>query len=83
GWQRAAGVGVDAAPRQPSLDPQQQGETLDPEGEYVRRWVPELSQVPAGHVHRPWAMSQEMQAAAGCRVGIDYPRPIVPLAEPD
>ncbi|MGB2939132.1 MAG: deoxyribodipyrimidine photo-lyase [Candidatus Dormiibacterota bacterium] len=83
GWQSAVGVGVDAEPERPSLNPQRQGEALDPEGEYVRRWVPELSQVPAGHVHRPWAMGQEMQAAAGCRVGIDYPRPIVPLAEPD
>jgi deoxyribodipyrimidine photo-lyase len=44
--------------------------------------VPELAGVPASHVHQPWAMSQEMQTTAGCRVGVEYPEPIVPAEPP-
>jgi deoxyribodipyrimidine photo-lyase len=77
GWQWSVGVGVDAA-KSRGVNPQRQGERFDPEGDYVRRWVPELRHVPTSHVHRPWAMDEAMQAAAGCVVGVDYPEPIVP-----
>jgi deoxyribodipyrimidine photo-lyase len=77
GWQRAAGRPVIAAGRDDGLGVVGYGERHDPEGAYVRRWVPELAAVPAAHVHRPWAMPPSAQLEARCRVGIDYPEPIV------
>jgi deoxyribodipyrimidine photo-lyase len=82
GWQRAAGVGVDSPTRARILDPRREGESIDPSGEYVRRHVPELARVPDDYLHHPWDMPPEVQAAAGCRVGIDYPSPIAPAAPP-
>ncbi|MGI8610143.1 MAG: cryptochrome/photolyase family protein [Candidatus Dormibacteria bacterium] len=80
GWQVAVGVGVDAAPYRRTFNPRLQGERFDPDGAYVRRHVPEVSQVPAAYLHHPWDMTAEAQAAAGCRVGIDYPNPVVPVS---
>ena len=80
GWQWAVGVGVDAAPYPRTFNPRLQGERFDPSGEYVHRYVAELRGVPASHVHHPWDLSHEAQAEAGCRVGIDYPNPLVPVA---
>ena len=53
GWQWAAGTGTDAAPYVRVFNPRRQGERFDPDGEYVRRWVPELSDVPAAAIHEP------------------------------
>ena len=80
GWQWAVGVGVDAAPYRRTFNPRLQGEKHDPSGEYVRRYVPELERVPHSLIHHPWDMSAEEQAAAGCRAGIDYPNPLVPVS---
>lgn len=77
GWQWAASVGADAQPYFRVFNPQSQGERFDPRGEYVRRWVPELSGVPDRYIHRPHTMPAEVQVAAGCRIGVDYPYPIV------
>jgi deoxyribodipyrimidine photo-lyase len=77
GWQWSAGTGTDAAPYFRVFNPVLQGEKHDPQGAYVRRWVPELAQVPTEHVHSPWEMSPEEQVNAGCIVGEDYPAPIV------
>lgn len=77
GWQWAAGTGTDAQPFFRIFNPVTQGEKFDPEGEYVRRYVPELANVPARFIHRPWEMSQSEQEAAGCVIGRDYPAPIV------
>lgn len=77
GWQWAASTGADGQPWFRVFNPVTQGERFDPDGAYVRRWVPELASVPAGHIHRPWEMSADQQAAAGCRIGRDYPAPIV------
>lgn len=77
GWQWAASTGTDAAPYFRIFNPVTQGVRFDPDGVYVRRWVPELRAVPAELVHAPWRMSPAEQAAAGCRIGVDYPAPIV------
>jgi deoxyribodipyrimidine photo-lyase len=81
GWQWTAGTGTDPQPWFRVFNPILQGARFDPAGTYVRRWVPELRQVPAASIHAPWTMSPAAQAAAGCRIGIDYPRPMVDHAE--
>jgi deoxyribodipyrimidine photo-lyase len=75
GWQWAVGVGVGPSPR--TVDATLEGRKLDPQGEYVRRWVPELALVPDGYIHRPWDMPPEIQASSSCSIGIDYPQPVV------
>lgn len=77
GWQWAASTGTDAAPYFRIYNPVTQGERHDPDGVYVRRWVPELARVPLEHLHAPWTMPDALQAAAGCRIGRDYPAPVV------
>lgn len=69
-WQWVAGSGADAAPYFRIFNPVLQGEKFDPKGEYVRRWVPELEQIPDKYIHRPW----EMPAGT---MPLHYPRPIV------
>ena len=77
GWQWTAGVGTDAAPYFRIFNPILQGRKCDPEGAYVRRWVPELGRVPGAAIHEPWRLSPVEQAAAGCVVSRDYPVRIV------
>ena len=77
GWQWTAGVGTDAAPYFRIFNPASQGARFDPEGHFVRRWVPELARVPTGYIHEPWRMPVELQWSSGCVVGRDYPAPIV------
>jgi len=72
GWQWSASTGADAQPYFRIFNPFAQGQRWDPEGRYVRRWVPELSDVPAPHIHAPWQ--------AGSPPG-DYPPPLVDHAE--
>lgn len=81
GWQWTAGCGADAAPYFRVFNPVTQGERFDPQGEYVRRWVPELAQLPAKHIHRPWEAPEDVLAAAGVRLGEDYPEPVVSHVE--
>jgi deoxyribodipyrimidine photo-lyase len=81
GWQWAAGCGADAAPYFRIFNPIRQGERFDPTGAYVRRWVPELAELPATHIHAPWNASARALADAGVRLGQDYPRPLVDHAE--
>lgn len=76
-WQWVAGTGTDAAPYFRIFNPIAQGKKHDPEGDYVRRWVPELAQVPTKYVHEPWQMPQRWQQEARCVVGVDYPPPVV------
>lgn len=77
GWQWAAGTGTDAQPFFRIFNPVTQGEKFDPQGTYVKRWMPELSRVPARYIHRPWELSRAEQEAVGCVLGRDYPAPVV------
>jgi deoxyribodipyrimidine photo-lyase len=79
GWQWTAGCGADAAPFFRIFNPVSQGEKFDPEGSYVRRWVPELARLPAAWIHQPWEAPPATLAAAGVELGHSYPRPIVSL----
>ncbi|MCM8748202.1 DNA photolyase family protein [Thermomicrobiaceae bacterium CFH 74404] len=77
GWQWSAGTGTDAAPYFRVFNPTKQGERYDPGGRWVRKWVPELCHVPDEFIHRPWAMPRAVQERCGCRIGREYPSPIV------
>jgi deoxyribodipyrimidine photo-lyase len=77
GWQWSAGCGCDAQPYFRVFNPVLQGQKFDPDGAYVRRYVPELSHLPSRFVHRPWEASAEILAAAKVKLGVDYPMPIV------
>jgi len=54
-----------------------QGEKFDPNGDYVRRWVPELAKMPKKYIHRPWEAPAHILQEAGVTLGGNYPRPIV------
>ena len=77
GWQWSAGCGCDAQPYFRVFNPILQGKKFDPGGDYVRRWVPELSAVPAKYIHSPWDAPAAVLAAAELELGEDYPLPIV------
>lgn len=77
GWQWSAGTGTDAAPYFRIFNPIRQGELFDPSGSWIRQWVPELRDVPDDYLFAPWRMPDQLQTAVGCRIGSDYPRPIV------
>ncbi len=79
GWQWTAGCGADAAPFFRIFNPISQGEKFDPEGGYVRHWVPELARLPAAWIHRPSEAPPAVLAAAGIELGRNYPRPLVGL----
>ena len=82
GWQWVTSVGTDPKPYfQRMFNPMTQQEKFDPAGEYVRRWIPELRNVPDEHLVRPWLMDEEQQGEAGCRIGDEYPEPVVDHAE--
>ncbi|WP_257165237.1 deoxyribodipyrimidine photo-lyase [Bradyrhizobium sp. SRS-191] len=76
-WQWVAGSGADAAPYFRVFNPVLQGEKFDPDGSYVRRWVPELARLPARLVHQPWAAKPLELAEAGVTLGHTYPAPTV------
>lgn len=77
GWQWIAGCGADAAPFFRVFNPTSQGEKFDPEGDYVRKYVPELQDMPKKHIHEPAAAPREILKSAGVQLGDSYPRPIV------
>lgn len=77
GWQWVASTGTDAAPYFRVMNPIRQAKRFDPEGVYVKRHVPELRRVPEEHIHEPWLMDPELQRRIQCRIGVDYPAPIV------
>jgi deoxyribodipyrimidine photo-lyase len=77
GWQWTAGCGADAAPYFRIFAPVLQGMKFDPNGDYVRQWVPELGKLPPKYIHCPWETSAEELAASGVNLGTTYPNPIV------
>ncbi len=81
GWQWTAGCGADAAPYFRVFNPIRQGEKFDLDGAYVRRWVPELSQLPTKWIHQPWEAPESILSEAGVRLGREYPRPFVDHTE--
>lgn len=76
-WQWVAGSGADAAPYFRIFNPVTQGEKFDPDGVYVRRWVPELSALPNDVLHAPWTAEPMTLKAAGVTLGKTYPKPMV------
>jgi len=76
-WQWVAGSGADAAPYFRIFNPVLQGEKFDPDGDYVRSFVPELAEMPKKFIHKPWAAPGKVLDAAGVRLGDTYPHPIV------
>lgn len=79
-WQWVAGCGADAAPYFRIFNPVLQGQKFDPDGKYVRQYVPELAQLPAKHIHNPWDAPESVLEAAGVSIGKNYPGPIVDRA---
>lgn len=77
GWQWSAGCGADAAPYFRVFAPVLQGTRFDADGDYVRRWVPELAKLPAEHIHAPWEAPAAVLARAGVELGKNYPGPMV------
>ncbi|MDW8054290.1 MAG: deoxyribodipyrimidine photo-lyase [Anaerolineae bacterium] len=77
GWQWAASTGTDAQPYFRIFNPTLQSERFDPDGAFIRRWVPELARVPNEYVHAPHRMPPSLQREVGCVIGKDYPAPIV------
>ena len=79
GWQWVAGSGADAAPYFRIFNPVTQGLKFDPEGEYTKKYVPELKLLPNKFLFSPWEAPKEILEKAGIELGKDYPEPIVDL----
>ena len=79
GWQWTAGCGADAAPYFRIFNPVSQGQRFDPQGDYVRHWVPELAAIQGKQIHAPWTLDQTALNAVGITLGDSYPQPLVDL----
>ncbi|WOO41251.1 deoxyribodipyrimidine photo-lyase [Rubellicoccus peritrichatus] len=77
GWQWTAGCGADGAPYFRVFNPVLQGQRFDTEGDYVRRWVPELAKLPSQYIHQPWEAPDSVLAAADVKLCKTYPLPVV------
>ena len=74
GWQWVAGCGADAAPYFRIFNPILQGEKFDVSGDYVKKWIPELSNIPKKFIHKPWELTEKIK---DFELGKTYPKPIV------
>ena len=77
GWQWAGGCGADAAPYFRIFNPMTQGAKFDADGQYVKKWCPELKGVSSKYIHKPWECPPLELQAAGVTLGQDYPQPII------
>jgi deoxyribodipyrimidine photo-lyase len=77
GWQWAASSGCDAQPYFRIFNPVTQSRKFDPEGRFIRRYLPQLATLPDKYLHAPWTAPEAVLASAGIRLGDTYPRPIV------
>ena len=80
GWQWIAGCGADAAPYFRVFNPVIQGLKFDPNGNYVKKFIPEINKIPSNLIHSPWELSLEDQKKYNCIIGKNYPKPVVNLA---
>ncbi|MDB9788385.1 DNA photolyase family protein [Candidatus Thioglobus sp.] len=78
-WQWIAGCGADAAPYFRIFNPVTQGQKFDSDGEYIRKYIPEISELPNKYLFNPWEAPQEELDMAGVVIGKDYPKPIIDL----
>lgn len=78
-WQWIAGCGADAAPYFRIFNPVTQGKKFDPQGQYVRHFVPELARLPDKFIHNPWEAPPDVLRTANVALGDDYPQPLVDL----
>jgi deoxyribodipyrimidine photo-lyase len=81
GWQWASSSGCDAQPYFRIFNPVTQSERFDPEGKFIRRYLPQLAKLSNAAIHAPWAAAPAELEAAGIRLGEHYPRPLVDHAE--
>lgn len=81
GWQWAASTGCDAQPYFRIFNPVAQSQKFDPEGKFIKRYLPQLAGFSADEIHAPWRVPPARQRAAGCVIGVDYPAPIVDHAQ--
>ncbi|MDY0882883.1 cryptochrome/photolyase family protein [Dongia soli] len=80
-WQWVAGCGFDAAPFFRIFNPVIQSVKFDPQGDYIRRWIPELAALSAKEIHQPWAVPEDRLAATNIQLDRTYPRPILDHAK--
>lgn len=80
-WQWIAGCGADAAPYFRIFNPVTQGQKFDPDGEYVRQYIPEIAALPNKHLFNPWEAPELILKEAGIALGSTYPRPVVDLKQ--
>ncbi|MGO4325683.1 deoxyribodipyrimidine photo-lyase [Cupriavidus sp. 2TAF22] len=77
GWQWAASTGCDAQPYFRIFNPVTQSEKFDPQGRFIRKYLPQLARLPDKYIHAPWTAPDDVLAGAGVTLGEDYPRPLV------
>jgi deoxyribodipyrimidine photo-lyase len=77
GWQWSASTGCDAQPWFRIFNPLTQSQKFDPQGDFIRRHVPELATLPTSFIHAPWTMSATQQTQCAIVLGRDYPLPVV------
>lgn len=78
-WQWVAGCGADAAPYFRIFNPVTQGQKFDPDGSYIRRFIPEIARLPDKYLFSPWEAPEHILKKAGIKLGVTYPEPIVGL----
>lgn len=80
GWQWTAGSNTDAFPATYIVNPMKLGHQYNPDGNYIRKWVPELKDLPTQYIHEPWKAPQQVLQSAGVKLGSSYPSRIILLS---